>query len=67
MQTGTIANCRVMARKNFTVCDDYGVLATFWTAQCARAAALEWTHTRVYDNRTGELLVVRHPEKALAR
>jgi hypothetical protein len=51
-----------MGKRNFTVSDDYGVVATFWTAQVAFASVRRWTLAghkalRVHDNETGELLI----------
>lgn len=60
-----------MEKRKFTVSDDYGTLATFWSEQVARATILRWTGEgrkglRLHDNETGDLLVVVHPDKLAA-
>jgi hypothetical protein len=49
-----------MARRRYTVSDDHGIVATFWTAEVAHAAVRRWTLAghralRILDNRTGTM------------
>lgn len=60
-----------MEAKKFTVSDNYGTLATFWSEQVARAYVIKLTveghkALRLHDNETGDLLIVVRPTKLAA-